>query len=256
MLRAIRIAVLLFILIFVGLSAWLTKARSTDWNNSLDVKIYPINADGSERSQRYIDALRPRTFAGVERFMVREVNRHGRSLDRPVRILLGEQIAEQPPELPQSPNMLRVMAWSLTMRLWVDDVTDEQDDIEPDISIFVRYHNPDTSLALENSVGVQKGMFGIVNAHTGRLNDGRNNLVIAHEFLHTLGATDKYDPDTGFPLAPHGIADPQRSPLYPQRQTEIMGGRLPLGPDHAVIPDGLATVIIGPLTAREIGLID
>ena len=29
-----------------------------------------------------------------------------------------------------------------------------------------------------------------------------NNVVIAHEILHTLGASDKYDPDTLAPLYP------------------------------------------------------
>jgi len=48
MFKAIRIAVLLFILFFVAVSAWLTQSRSTDWNNSLWLKVYPINADGSD----------------------------------------------------------------------------------------------------------------------------------------------------------------------------------------------------------------
>ena len=56
MFKAIRIGILLFILFFVAVNTWLTQARSTDWNNSLWVKIYPINADGSETSDRYIEA--------------------------------------------------------------------------------------------------------------------------------------------------------------------------------------------------------
>ena len=48
MFKAIRIGVLLLILFSVSVSTWLTQARSTDWNDSLWVKIYPINGDGSQ----------------------------------------------------------------------------------------------------------------------------------------------------------------------------------------------------------------
>ena len=97
-------------------------------------------------------------------------------------------------------------------------------------------------------------MIGIVNAYAARRQRGSNNVIIAHEFLHTLGATDKYDPANGQPTAPDGLADPNRTPLYPQETAEIMGGRIPLAADDAVIPQSLKYVIIGPLTASEINL--
>ena len=97
-------------------------------------------------------------------------------------------------------------------------------------------------------------MFGVVNAYSSRKDQGRNNVVIAHEFLHTLGATDKYDPATAMPLAPHGLAEPERSPLYPQSKAELMGGRIPVSRDSARVPPSLRQVIIGPLTAQEIRL--
>ena len=109
---------------------------------------------------------------------------------------------------------------------------------------------------LENSVGVQKGMFGIVNAYTGRRHKGRNNVIIAHEFFHTLGASDKYELGTGQPHNPDGLAEPDRSPLYPQRYAEIMGGRIALADDDAVIPKSLKFARVGPITAVEIGLDD
>ena len=256
MFKVLRISLLLFVLVFVLLSSWLTKARSTDWNNSLWVKIYPINADGSAETADYISNLEVRQFTGLEDFMTRETERYGKSLERPVRVFLGTPIHEQPPELGGEPNVLEVMLWSLKMRWWVMSVTSDQDDIEPDVSIFVRYHQPQGVFVLENSVGIQKGMYGIVNAYSGRRHRGQNNVIIAHEFLHTLGASDKYDPGTGLPLAPDGIAEPERSPLYPQRYAEIMGGRVALAEDDAVIPKSLKYALIGPLTAAEIRLTD
>ncbi len=256
MFKAVRISILLFILFFVVVSTWLTQARSTDWNNSLWVKIYPINADGSAESTKFIEDIQLRHFEGIETFLARETERYGSDVQRPVRIELGSEVREQPPELPAEPNMLSIMAWSLKMRWWSSSVTDRQDDIEPDVRIFVRYHRPDLAVTLENSVGLQKGMVGIVNGYASRRHRGTNNVIIAHEFLHTLGATDKYSPFDGHPIAPDGIAEPDRKPLYPQRYAEIMGGRIALDDDDSEIPSSLKYAVIGPLTASEIKLTD
>jgi len=256
MFKAIRISILLFILFFVAFGSWLTQARSTDWNNSLWVKVYPINGDGSPVVAGYIEKLELHEFEGIEAFVEREARRYGATLEKPVRVELGQPVAEQPPDLPASPNVLSVMWWSLRMRWWADSMGDAQDRIEPDVRIFVRYHNPDATVRLENSVGLQKGMVGIVNGYASRRHRGTNNLVIAHEFLHTLGATDKYSPDTGHPVGPHGLAEPQRDPLYPQRLAEIMGGRIAIAVDDSIIPKSLDFAVIGPQTAREIRLTD
>jgi hypothetical protein len=256
MFKAIRIAILLMILAFVAIGTWLTQARSTDWNNSLWVKVYPINADGSDVVDRYIANLELEDFAGIEEFVARETARYGRTVDRPLRMELGRQVREQPPAVDPDGGVLGVMTWSLKLRWWASRIAGEQDRITPDVRMFVRYHNPETAYILENSVGLQKGMVGIVNARADRRHAGANNVVIAHEFMHTLGATDKYDPVTALPLPPDGLGEPERQPLYPQRWAEIMGGRIALAEDDAVVPKSLRYVVIGPLTAREIRLID
>ncbi|HET6629107.1 MAG TPA: hypothetical protein VFG91_05000 [Woeseiaceae bacterium] len=254
MFKALRIAVLLLILVTVSLSTWLTQARSTDWNNSLWAKVYPINADGSAATQRYIDSLELGDFASIETFIAREAQKFGHGLEQPLRMELGPQIAAQPPALPASPGILQVMGWSLGMRWWAASVTDDR--IAPDVRIFVRYHQPRDGLRLEDSVGMQKGMVGVVNAWAGRRHAPVNDVIIAHELLHTLGATDKYDPATGLPSFPDGYAEPERSPLYPQRYAEIMGGRIPVSESEAMIPQALRYAVIGPATAREIRLLE
>ena len=256
MFKAVRISILLFILFFVAVSTWLTQARSTDWGNSLWVKVYPINADGSEIVARYIDSLDADNFAAIESFIGRETERYSVALPRPLRMEVGEPINEQPPAIGPDFGVVDVMIWSLKMRWWASSTAGEQDDIEPDVRIFVRYHRPDEAFLLENSVGLQKGMVGIVNARAGRRQQGSNNVIIAHEFLHTLGATDKYDPSNGQPIPPDGLGEPDRKPLYPQRYAEIMGGRVALAGDDAVVPKSLKYAVIGPLTASEIRLID
>ena len=109
MFKAIRIAVLLFILFFVAVNTWLTQARSTDWNNSLWVKIYPINADGSDASAKYISSLKIDDFTAIETFIARESARYGKKISRPVRIELGRQINDQPPELDAGSGPLSLM---------------------------------------------------------------------------------------------------------------------------------------------------
>ncbi|MGZ5031405.1 MAG: hypothetical protein ACXV8I_12530, partial [Methylobacter sp.] len=81
--------------------------------------------------------------------------------------------------------------------------------------------------------------------------DQQNNIVIAHEFLHTVGATDKYDADNNA-LFPIGYADPEQSPLYPQAKAEIMVGRIPLSATNGRMAAGLDECVIGKQTAKEI----
>jgi hypothetical protein len=254
MFKTTRIALLLLILFFVAVNTWLTRTRSTDWNNSLWVKLYPINADESDATAEYVAGLGTRDFTDIEEFVAREASRWGQNLDRPVRMELGAPVTEQPPLLGRDPNMLAVAWWSLKMRWWAGSVTDGQDRIEPDVSIFVRYHDAEGAPVLDDSVGVQKGMFGIVNAYTGRHYGAMNNVIIAHELLHTLGATDKYHSGTGQPREPDGLADAARTPLYPQAAAEIMAGRIAMSPDDAVIPQSLHYTVIGAATAAEIGM--
>jgi hypothetical protein len=256
MFKAVRIAILLFILFFVAVGTWLTQSRSTDWNNSLWVKVYPINADGSDAVERYIAGLEVDDFTDIEEFVARETARYGRKVAQPLRMELGRQVREQPPSMGPEAGVLDVMLWSLKMRWWASSTAGDQDRITPDVRIFVRYHSPDNGFRLENSVGLQKGMVGIVNARASRRHSGGNNVIIAHEFMHTLGATDKYMLSTGQPIAPDGLAEPDRQPLYPQRWAEIMGGRIALAADDAIIPKSLKYAVVGPATAREIRLVD
>lgn len=254
MFKAIRITILLLILIVVALNSWLTMARTTDWNESLWVTVYPINADDSNISKRFQEQLSDSSFKEIERFFEREATRYGRTLKRPIRVQLGQPVNEQPPKIDPAANVPAIMWWSLKMRLWASHVVSSQDAIPPDIKIFLRLHNDSGDLRMDNSMGLRKGMIGIVNARAGRSHQHINNIIIAHELLHTLGATDKYDFATGQPLFPDGIADVARNPLYPQSKAEIMAGRIALGSDTIDNPGSLSQVVIGTKTAMEIGL--
>lgn len=250
--RQIRIMLLLYVLLFVAVGAWLSRARTTDWDDTLYVGIYPLNGDSSEVAADYIADLEAGHFADVEQFVKREGLRYGVTFAEPLRIELGTPIAEMPPAPPADRNIPGVMYWSLKLRYWAWQQQRSQRGPDPDIRMYLVYYDPSQNPVLAHSLGLQKGLIGVVNAFASRRMAGSNNVVIAHELFHTLGATDKYDPVTNLPLHPHGYAEPLRRPLHPQRFAELMGGRIPLSATLAETPRNLGNVIVGPLTAAEV----
>lgn len=248
----LRQFLLLYVLLMVAASAWLARERSTDWNNTLWVAVFPINGDQSETAAGYINSLQARDFEPVEDFFQSELRRYGLTLEQPVNIDLRPELHEKPPESPDTGSALSVVRWSLVMRNWAWRMNREQDGVTPDIKLFLVYFDPDQHETLPHSVGIQKGLFGVVNAYATRRQRGANQVVLAHELLHTLGATDKYDLNTGLPAYPSGYAEPYAEPLYPQESAEIMGGRIPISPSRAEMPGVLKRALVGHETAVEI----
>lgn len=121
------------------------------------------------------------------------------------------------------------------------------------IRVFVLYHDPKVSETVPHSLGMQKGLIGVVHAFADRNMTGSNNIVIAHETMHTVGATDKYDLQTGAPIYPDGYAEPDLSPRFPQRYAEIMAGQRAISDREQEMPETLRDVIVGEKTAQEIG---
>ncbi len=251
MFRILRISVLLYVLLIVAMTTWSARTRNTDWKEPLWVALYPINGDASDRSNDYIETLSEAAFQPLEAVMAKQAKNWGVPLEKPIDIKFAPEIASLPPPPPMTPNPLAVAYWSLRLRLWAwhHDTFDGPSDIR----IFVVFHDPDEHAKLAHSLGLQKGFVGVVNAYADRKYDGRNNVVIAHEVLHTLGATDKYDPQTNQPYYPDGFAEPERSPLYPQKFAELMAGRIPLSKNDAKMPGKLTRTMIGRATATEIG---
>ena len=251
MFRKIRIAILVFVLILVATGSWLTRARTTDWKEPLWVTVYPINGDGSNEAAAYIDALDERAFEPVEDFVRREAARYGLRHDQPVRVRLRNRVDRLPPPPPES-GRVEIAFWSLHLQLYAARVQREDNGVPGHIRLFVLYHDPSLQTALAHSLGLEKGLIGVVNAFAGKRHAAQNNIVIAHELMHTLGASDKYDIATGLPILPDGFVNPGQSPLYPQELAEVMAGRVPQTENTADMPPGLRYVRVGPVTAREI----
>lgn len=249
--RKLRILILLFILATVGQAAWIARARTTDWNNTVRVAIYPINGDGSDVVAGYIGELGEPGFESIEAFFRSEVAGYGGALRQPIDISLAPPVAAQPPVPPFGGSKMDVAVWSLRLRYWAWR-QDNYRGPKPDVRIFVSYFDPAAHSRLAHSTGLQKGLIGVVNAFARADMGGSNNVVIAHELMHALGATDKYEPGSNRPRFPDGFADPHAVPLYPQSRAEIMGGRIPVSEASAEMPAGMDEVAIGIGTAREI----
>ena len=251
MFKKIRIALLLFILFLVGAKSYLTHVRATDWDQSLSIIIYPVNADSSPATADYIDRLTKEAFRPIEQFMQSEGLRYNLALVDPVLLDMAPEVTRLPPAPPSGANFIAVMWWSLRLRFWAWKNDTYQGPLT-NIQVFVLYYNPQTHSRLDHSLGLKKGHICLVEAFAGRQQTSRNHVVIVHEILHTLDATDKYSYQTLQPFYPEGYADPAKKPLLPQKYAEIMGRAIPLSESKSEIPDSLAQTVIGQQTAAEI----
>ena len=251
MFKTIRIIILLFILASVAQGAWLARTQSVEWKRVLPVNVYFISGDGSAIAADYLRSLTPVDFKNIETFMRDEAARYGRSTHASIEIRLGGKIDALPPAPPRNGSAFDAIVWSLKMRWWAYRNTDMVGP-GPQVRMFLLYFDPAKHGQLAHSTGLQKGLIGRVNLLASNDMAKQNNVVIAHEFLHTLGATDKYDPATNLPIYPDGYADLDHKPLLPQRFAEIMAGRTPLSRTEAEIPASLEDTLIGNKTAQEI----
>ena len=251
MFKALRVTALLLVLLVVALTTWHDQFRNTRWNVPLYVAIYPIAADASSITHAYVTSLHAETFESIDRFFEREGARYGLRAQTPVKTRLREQLTDLPPQRARDAGILRTIGWSLKLRWWAWRVSGQVNEPE-DIRVFVLYRDPALTPTVPHSAGLAKGMIGVVYAFATPVMAGANDVIIAHEMLHTLGATDKYDPLNDAPRYPEGYGDPRQQPLFPQQQAELMAGRRMLSPNRWEQPGNLDEVVIGPATASEI----
>lgn len=250
MAKHLRYLILLLILLFVAVNEALNKMRTTSRDHPLWVRIYAVNGDGRSATDQYIDRLEARDFDAIEKFVNREARRYGVSIDA-IDVEYNGRLQSHPPQPPSGQSVLENIWWSLKFRAWAAQRAWNSDADSGDIELFVSYYDTATTQSLRHSAGLQGGLIGIINAFADKSYRGSNQVVIAHEMMHTLGAKDKYDA-ANLPIYPQGFDAPYRQPLYPQTRAEIMGGRIPISALNAKMPQNLGEVSIGIYTAAEI----
>lgn len=249
--KRLRVALLLFLLAVAAAATYVPQWRTRQWQVPLPVGIYPINGDGAAATDDYIKTLADADFAPIEEFLGAEAARYG-AIAWPVRVSVHPALRVRPPAPPAPPaNPLAVMWWSVKLRVWAYRHARASSILAPRVRIFTLYYVGEEGRALAHSLGLQKGLIGVVHAFARVEQAAQNQVVIAHELLHTVGTGDKYR-DGNLPVFPDGYADPARVRLYPQPAAEIVAGHIALTATESAMPTGLAQCRIGPATAREI----
>jgi hypothetical protein len=246
--RAFRILILLVILFVVGVMTLAEKYWVRTWTHPLHVAVYPIALDAESRD--YVVGLTAEEFRDVGEFILRESQHWGIKDVLAPRIDLKAPIHDMPP-LGHSTSKWEAIKLSLRLRWFAFRHTPFWQGLGT-VRLFLLYHHAAPGEVLPHSLGLQKGLLGVVHLFSDERQHAQNNVVMTHELLHALGATDKYDAN-GMPIHPWGYADPHAVPLLPQYQAEIMGGRVPISETQAVIPSSLAKTVVGAATAAEIG---
>ena len=251
MFKTIRIFILLIIFGTVVQQTFLDKA-DLDWKDNFYVAVYPVNADGSSEVGAYINTLSRDDFEPMAEYFAEEGARYSLGMRRPVEVQLGDVVSEVPPAPPNGNSVFSTIIWSLKFR-WFAWNNSPDVPVKPDIRLYLLYHDPATNPELSHSTALNKGRIGRVNLFGNKSYAKQNLVITAHELLHTLTASDKYDLASTLPAYPEGYAEPDKSPLYPQDFAELMGGRVPVSETKAEIPKSLSQTLIGEKTAREIG---
>lgn len=253
--KSLRVLLLLLILAAAAIYTQQQRLVSRGWYQPLQVNVFPINAGGGGEIKNYIDNLRMDDFTAIDQFMAGESERYDIVASIPTITRLGPAVGLIPPSPPApDANFVSIMLWSLRLRWWAWWNMPDAESGEG-VRMFVLYHESKEGERLAHSLGLQKGLLGIVHAYATPLQNEQNNIIIAHELLHTVGATDKYAPG-GEPIFPQGYAQPERNPRYPQARAEIMAVRIPRSQTSSTMPSSLRLIVVGEQTAREINWLE
>ena len=81
-----------------------------------------------------------------------------------MRVDLYPRVHEKPPPLDPDPGVFATMWWSLEMRMYARRASRASGRPPPQIRVFVLFHDPELSPSVRHSVGLQKGLTGVVHA--------------------------------------------------------------------------------------------
>jgi len=152
------------------------------WIEPLDVVIYPINADGKLETHNYINTLNDDTFKEIDEWFSREAKRFGVSQSRPIRTSLGDRVKSSPPALPTDGGIPRTILWGLHLRYWVFRNTPDAKSNLRRIRVFVAYYQGEEDKPLSHSVGLQRGLIGVVHS----IHMGLHSLCAHHCFRKNM----------------------------------------------------------------------
>lgn len=249
----VRVTLLLSVLAVVVLYAVhdvLTRHARTEWRRPLDVAFVLVTGPGIDAAA--VTALRARVPDLAER-LTSELHRYRPGAPPPFAFTRygPTPLAESPPA-PED-GLVGAARYAYALHRFTSDI-DRRLGIPQrgfDARLYLVLAAP-TDRAVVEGMSEQGGRVGIARAELDTDTVDLALFVAAHELFHTLGASDHYGPD-GRALVPDGLAEPDRSPPFPQEFAEIMARNRPVSPTSEERPESLAELAVGPSTAREVG---
>ncbi len=254
----VRVTVLSAILLGVLAYAWLDHERRhsrTLWQEPLTVGMVVLDFGKGGVDEAVLASLAARASALGER-LSREFARY-RDADQPmIRVLpYGPvHVKRRPPE-PQGEGLWAALRYSYELWRYTSQVDDAADVPSRglDSRIYVVAEPVDDAERKQVEGYSQDG--GRIGIARVQLDDSTIDLglfVVAHELMHTLGASDRYD-EFGRTLIPEGLGNPEQRPLYPQQTADVMARNRVLEPGTEIPPETLEELSVAPQTAAEIG---
>jgi len=251
---AIRVSLLLGVLVVAALYAWRDttgRRERNEWKRTLDVALIVVRdgpvGDGA------LSALRSET-RDLEAALARQFARYRGNSVRPFSFVWYGPAAlrERIPKPPED-GLVAAAKYTWRLRSFTADI-DSQADVpsrgfDARIYLVVR---PPSARGFVEGMSEDGGRIGVAEAELDETTVALTLFVAAHELFHTLGASDRYGPD-GRTLFPDGLAEPEKSPLFPQRYAELMARNRPLDAEREVPPESLDELWVGKKTAAEIG---
>ncbi len=248
--RRIRQLTLLSLLLFTVAQTSYQQYVPRQWQRTTSVILHPIAAVDDPDVQAYIDSLNDDDLRPMEEWFFEQARSYGLTV-QPYQFQWGERVESMPPQPPSVSNPLQAAWYSLKFRGFASTQTPATLTQWAKVHIYFLVHPADSAENL-HSVALQRGLVALVQARGSRLNHDQNMVILAHELLHTVGATDKYDM-VGNPVYPDGYASPDQLPLYPQQMAEISAAQVAIRPGLSKLVDSLQYAKVGKLTATEIG---
>jgi hypothetical protein len=250
-----RVAVLLTVLVGVllwGAHDWSDRRARTTWQRPVRVALVLVERETVPND--LLGLLTARSFE-LERRLAKEYARHTGREGTPIEIIVRgpARSPDAPPELAGDgvSDLLShgIRQWRWTHALDAQAKVEFGFDSRVYLALKPALGQP---IAFVEGQGELGGRVGIAQADLARDTVDFALFVVAHELLHTLGATDKYD-EAGRSSYPQGFVEPRRLPLYPQPGAEVMARNVPLGPGSERPPETLDELYVGDETARELG---
>lgn len=265
--QGILAAILLGVSIW-GLRQYIADNHTFAWDEPVSVAVVAL-VDRDSRvmeSEWFVQDFLTRAAApwhnlkAVEKWLQEEYERHGgRSRNAFEFAVRGPvRLESPPPGLPTSSDSFFARLNRTGRFLDYFSEIAERDELllgQYDLTLFVYFYDPSDEertrmFSRFDSLASRRSRIGIVFAPMSRQRRGRTCAVVAHELMHVLGASDKYDGARS--IFPGGYAEPDREPRYPQRKAEIMALGIPQSPEKELDVRELSDCVVGDATAAEI----